>query len=167
MAGFIPIYGASSTVFGANDLDGLAASSTLLAGWESAVITNASNDVMIAGRFRVNGVTAPTAGQIVVYAGTSLNDTPAYPDVFDGTASAETITSADIRNSILTQIAAINTDTTTGRTYEFHQRNLAKYFGGAMPQKYFIFVTHSTGQTLHATAGNGGQCWITPITYPA
>jgi len=166
MAGFIPIYAASVPVFGTNDLDGLASSTTLLAGWESAVITNVYNDVLLSGRFKANN-TAPTAGQISVFAGTWINDAPSYPDVFDGTSSAETITSADIRNAILVPVKTIITDTTPNRIYEFSQVNLAPLFGGVMPQKYFTFVTHSMVQALNTTAGAGGQCWIQGVTYPA
>lgn len=166
MAGFIPIYAASSTVFGTNDLDGLASSSTLLAGWESSVITNASNDVLLTGRFKANN-TAPTAGQISVYVGSLVNDSPSYPDVFDGTSSAETVTSADIRNAILRWAATMTTDATANRIYEFAPVNIASLFGGAMPNKYFVFVTHSMVQALNTTAGAGGQCWIQGITYPA
>lgn len=166
MAGFIPIYAASVPVFGTNDLDGLASSSGLTAGWESAVITNASNDVLLTGRFKANN-TAPTAGQISVYVGSLVNDSPSYPDVFDGTSSAETVTSADIRNAILRPAATMITDATANRIYEFAPINIAALFGGAMPNKYFVFVTHSMVQALNTTAGAGGQCWIQGITYPA
>ena len=166
MAGFIPIYGASIAVFGSTDLDSLAASSTLVAGRESDVITNTANDVLLAGRFKANN-TAPTAGQIAVYVGAVLNDTPAYPDVFDGTSSAETVTSADIRNSILRLAATIATDATPNRVYEFAPVNIAALFGGVMPPKWWVFVTHSMVQALNTTANAGGQCWYTPVTYPA
>lgn len=166
MTGFIPVYGASVAVFGSTDLDSLASSSTWVAGWESAVITNASNDVLLAGRFKANN-TAPTAGQIQVWVGGILNDTPTYPDVFDGTSSAETVTSADIRNSVLKWAKTIITDTTANRIYEFAPLSVAALFGGSMPPKWWVFVTHSMVQTLNATASSGGQCWYTPITYPA
>ena len=106
MAGFVPVYGASVAVFGTNDLDSLASSASWVAGFESNVITNTANDVLLAGRFKANN-TAPTAGQIQVWVGAVLNDTPTYPDVFDGTASAETVTSIDIRQSILRNVATI------------------------------------------------------------
>lgn len=166
MANFQPAYGASVAVFGANDLDGLASSASLTGGWESGVITNTANDVLLAGRFKANN-TAPTAGRILVYVGAALNDTPAYPDVFDGTSSAETITTADIRNSILVLATSITTDTTANRIYEFAPINVAALFGGAMPQKWWAFVTHNMVQAFNTTAGAGGQCWYTPITYPA
>jgi len=166
MAGFIPIYAASVPVFGTNDLDGLASSSTLLAGRESAVIANVYNDVLLSGRFKANN-TAPTAGQISVFVGGIINDTPSYPDVFDGTSSAETVTSADIRNAILRPAATIITDATANRIYEFAPVNIPALFGGVAPSSYFVFVTHSMVQALNTTAGAGGQCWIQCVTYPA
>lgn len=160
-------YAASATVFGSTDLDSLASSSTWVAGRESNVIDNTSNlyvDALLSGRFKANN-TAPTAGQIQVWVGAILNDTPTYPDVFDGTGSAETVTSADIRNSIMRCAAAITTDTTSNRIYEFAPVSVASLFGGIMPNKWWVFVTHSMVQALNATASNGGQCWYTGVQY--
>lgn len=166
MAGFIPIYGTSATVFGAANLDALASSTPLTAGWSSAVITNAANDAHLTGRFKANA-TAPTIGQIVVYVGATLNDTPTYPDVFDGTSAAKTVTSSDIRNAILMRAATIATDATANRVYEFAPVNIATLFGGLMPKQWWVFVTHSMVQSLNITANQGGQCWYTTATYPA
>ena len=165
MTGFAPSYSASIAVFGTNDLDGLASSSTLLTGRESPVLTNTYNDVLLSGRFKANN-TAPTAGQISIYVGTMINDS-SYPDVFDGTGSGETITSEGIRDAILIPVKTIITDATPNRVYEFSQVNLPYFFGGAMPDKYFIYVAHTMVQPLNTTAGTGGQCWIKGINYPA
>jgi hypothetical protein len=159
-----PVYGASVAVFGANDLDSLATSATWVAGLESNVITSAWHSALLAGRFKANN-TAPTAGQIQVWVGGILNDTPTYPDVFDGTGSAETVTSVDIRNSIMRQAAGIVTDTTSNRIYEFGPVSVAGLFGGDIPPKWWVFVAHNMVQTLNTTTGAGGQCWYTPVTY--
>ena len=159
-------YAASTTVFGSTSLDSLASSSTWLAGLESNVIDNSTNkyvDALLAGRFKANN-TAPTIGQIQVWVGSLLDDT-VYPDVFDGTESAETVTSADIRNSIMRQAAGIVTDATSNRVYEFAPVSVASLFGGVMPRKWWVFATHSMVQTLNVTASAGGQCWYTGITY--
>ena len=158
-------YASAVTVYSASALDSLASSSTLVAGLESPVIDNTSNlylDVLLSGRFKANN-TAPTAGLIQVYVGSLLNDTE-YPDVFDGTESAETVTSVDIRNSTLICAASITTTTTATRIYEFSRRSVAELFGGSMPPKWFTFVTHSMVQTLNTTTNNGGQLWYTGIT---
>ncbi len=159
-------YAASATIFTGTGLDSLASSSTWLAGLESAVVDNSSNlyvDALLAGRFKANN-SAPTAGQIRVYVGALLDDT-SYPDVFDGTESAETVTSADIENAILKLAALIVTDTTANRIYEFAPISVAQLFGGVMPRKWFVFVTHSMVQALNATGSAGGQCWYTGIKY--
>lgn len=160
-------YAASVAVFGSTDLDSLASSSTLVAGYESNVIDNTTNkyvDALVAGRFKANN-TAPTAGGLIcIYIGALLDDTN-YPDVFDGTASTETITSADIRNSILRLGGSVINDATSNRVYEIAPFSVAALFGGVMPAKWFVFVTQSTGQNLNATASNGGQVWYKGIKY--
>lgn len=160
-------YAATATVFAATDLDSLAASSTWLAGRESSVIDNTTNkyvDAFLSGRFKANN-TAPTAGQIQIWIGAVLNDTPEYPDVFDGTGSAETVNSAGIRNSIMYLAHVIDTDTTSNRIYEMRPTGVAQFFGGIMPNKWFVFVTHSMVQALNTTANNGGQMWYTGVKY--
>ena len=158
-------YSGQNLVFAATDLDSLATSSTWVAGRESSVIDNTSNlylDALLTGRFKANN-TAPTAGQIRIYVGCLLNDTE-YPDVFDGTGSAETVTSVDIRDSILKLAHVIVTDATSNRIYEFSGISVASLFGGIMPPKWFVFVTHSMVQTLNITGSAGGQVWFNGIT---
>lgn len=160
-----PTYGASFTIFSANALDSLAGDTNLIAGFESGIITNSAyNDVLLSGRFKANNSAPAAAGLIMVFAYTPINDTPTYPDVLDGTESAETITSIDIRNSILVNVATLNTTTTANRIYEFRQRSLAQHFGGRLPQKWGIWVLHNMSQTLNTTAGNGGQVWGQGLT---
>ena len=166
MTGFVPVYGASATVFTSTALDSLASSSSWLAGWSSAVITNTYNDVLLSGRFKANA-TAPTAGQIQVWVVAALNDTPAYPDTFDGTSKATTITSADIRGAIARNVFTVITDVTANRIYEMAPVNIAQFFGGVTPPKYQVFVAHSMVQALNITASAGGQMWIQGETYPA
>jgi len=159
-------YTASTTVFTGTALDSLASSATLVAGWSSAVIDNTTNqfiDAMLAGRFKANA-SAPTIGQIQVWVGSLLDDTN-YPDVFDGTSSAKTVTSADIRNSILKLGAIIATDATPSRIYEFAPISVAQLFGGIMPRKWWVWVTHSMATALNATGSSGGQCYYTGIKY--
>lgn len=159
-------YAAAATIFTTTDLDSLAASATWVAGRESTVIDNTSNkyvDAILSGRFKANN-TAPTAGQIRIYVGELLNDTE-YGDVLDGTGSAETFTSADIRDSLMRLAHTIITDATSNRIYEFAGIGVAQFFGGVLPPKWFVFVTHSMVQALNTTANNGGQMWYKGIKY--
>ena len=77
-----------------------------------------------------------------------------WPDVFDGTDSAETITSANHKAAICRFIAEMATDATSDRTYHFGPVSLASAFGGVMPVKVVFFVTHNTAVNLNSTAGN-------------
>lgn len=138
-------------------LASLASSSTFVAGQESAAQDNGSNkyvDGILRGKITVG--TSPTANtKILVYVFAALDDTPTWPDVFDGTDSAETLTSVGVGDGFLKLAAMINVDSTTSdRTYPFTaMKSLAELFG-FMPQDWGVFVTHNTGVNLNSTAGN-------------
>jgi hypothetical protein len=132
----------------------LATSSSLLAGQESNSLSNASNkylDELVSARIKAG--TSPTAGRLELHAVGALDDTPTWPDVFDGTDSAETITSADIKGAICSLIGSVGTDTTTGRVYEFKPLGIASLWN-ALPPAHVLFVTHSMVAALDSTAGN-------------
>lgn len=140
-------------------LTGLGSSATWVAGRESTSVSNASNkylDELVAGRVHVHESSAVTAStRIEVHAVGTLNDTPTWPDVFDGTDSAETVTSAGIKDSICRPIASMLVDaTTTNRPYFFAPLGIRQLFGDGLPTEHVLFVTHNTGQNLGATASN-------------
>lgn len=135
-------------------LASLASNSGLTTGVESDAVDNTTNkylDILIAGK--VTTGTTPTAGTIGIYIVGILDDTT-WPDVFDGTGSAETVTSADIKNAICRPVIEMVTDTTSNRAYPFGPVSVAALFGGALPKKFVVFVAHSTVAALNATAGN-------------
>lgn len=158
-------YSNGVAVFGANDLDSLASSATWVAGWESGVITSTVDTHLLSGRFKANN-TAPTAGilEVWVIPVWDIAGTPTYPDVFDGTSSAETVTYRNVLFQSGYLAKQFVTDATANRVYEFANVNIAELCG-EMPEKYVVFVTHSMVQALNATAGAGGQCWYRPVTY--
>jgi hypothetical protein len=136
-------------------LASLATSSTLVAGRESTVIDNSTNlylDALLSG-FITTG-TSPTGGVIEVWVYAQINSGPAYPDVMDGTDSAETVTSAPIKRASMALAARMPVDTTSDRGYYFQPISVASLFGGVLPERWGVFVTHSTGVSLNATAGN-------------
>lgn len=141
-------------------LASLATSSTLLAGRESGSVVNTTNldlDHLVGGIIMVG--TTPTINTTievwVVAPREASGGTYVWPDVFDGTDSAETITSAGIKYSICRLLASIAVDATTSdRPYDFAPVSIASLFGGVMPPSYVIFVTHNTGVNLNATGGN-------------
>lgn len=137
-------------------LASLATDANLLAGRESTGLSNASNkylDELVAG-FITAGTSPTAAKQIEVHAIGALNDTPLYPDVFDGTESAETITSVDIKNAICAAIAIMSTSNTSDRAYPFKPVGLRQLFGDGLPAAHVLFVTHNTAVNLNATGGN-------------
>ena len=145
-------YGTSTVI--TNAVASLASDTNLLAGYESAIIDNTTDgfeDIILSGK-RTTG-TSPTASrQIEVWA--VAWDSNAWPDVFDGTSSAETITSADIKSALCKAVAILPTNNTSDRTYSFTGVSMKSVFGGVLPSQYVLFIVHNTGVALNATAGN-------------
>lgn len=153
MADIKQFYGTASDL--TITLASLASDTNLLAGRESATIDNTSSlnlDWLISGK--VTTGTSPTAArQIEVWAVGSWDGTT-WPDVFDGTESTETITSADIKAAICRPVAIMATGSTSNVTYFFGPVSLAAVFGGIVPPKVVLFVVHNTGVALNSTSGN-------------
>lgn len=144
-------------------LASLASDTNLLAGRESSAIDNTSAlalDYLISGK--ITAGTSPTASRSIEVWAVGSWDGTTWPDVFDGTNSDETITSADIKASMCRLIAAMATANTSDRTYHFGPVSIASVFGGVVPPKFVIFVVHNTGVALNATAGNH-QVRIQPV----
>ena len=137
-------------------LAALPTSATLVAGQESTAVDSTSNlytDYLIGGKI-TTGTSPTTAKTIEVWAYGEIEDAPLYPDVLDGTDSAETITSVDIKAAILRPIAIMLTDATSDRAYWFGPVPLASVFGGTLPPRWGVFVVHDTGVNLNATGSN-------------
>lgn len=135
----------------------LGSSATWVAGYEWFVVdvagmTPIPRDVRISGKVRVG--TTPTANtEIRIYLIPSEDGTT-WPDVFDGTPSAETVTSAGVRDSFAKLAAVLRVDATTSdRDYPF-SFSAADVFDGSLPDTFATFVTHNTGVNLNSTAGN-------------
>lgn len=153
MADFKVKYAASADI----DIDpeGLATSATRTAGVESAEIDNGTNlflDALVEGRVRTG--TSPTGGQIDIWIWGTGEATGGAPDVIDGTKSAETITSENVRNAALRLAASIPVDTTSDRDYFLAPVSVAQLFGGLMPRRWGVFLAHNTGVALNATGTN-------------
>ncbi len=153
-------YPAGSVTIGISP-QSIASSSTFVAGVESDSISNVSNldlDHQVSGTWTAG--TSPAANtQVQIWVVACISDdlgaTVTWPDVFDGTASAETATSAGILQSCGRLGAVLNVDTTTtDRIYYAAPFSVAALFGGYLPSRYVIFITQNTGATSNATAGN-------------
>lgn len=155
---FKPLLAASAAI--TISPENVASSTGRLAGVESDVISNISNlfdDVLVSGQWTAG--TSPTVGTQVdvwVYAPQSddLSSTVTYPDVFDGSASAETVTSANVRNAGLRLLASIVIDATSNRVYNLAPTSIAALYGGNMPTRWGLFISHDTGVNSNSTAGN-------------
>lgn len=144
-------------------LASLATSSTRTAGRESTAITTADPtiDYLLAGKITTG--TTPTANkQIDIWVYGSHDDTPDYPDVIDGTDSAETITSENVRNAALRLAHVIQVDSTSDRTYYFGPFSVAALFGGVLPKTWGAFAAHDTAVNLNAT-GSNHELSATPV----
>lgn len=158
-------YRASSTITIAPE--NIASSTTFVAGVESGVYDNSTNrddDVLIAGVWTSG--TTPTAGtQVLIYVFAIRDDAPTYPDVMDGTSSAETVTSAGVGFGYLRLAAILQVDTnTTARAYDCAPFSVAQLFGGVCPAKFGLFITHNTAVNSNST--NTNHVWkATGISY--
>lgn len=148
-------YRASSTITIAPE--NVASSSGFTAGVESGVYDNTTNkdvDVLVAGVW-TSGTTPTVSTQVLVYVFAIRDDTPTYPDVMDGTSSAETVTSAGVGRGFLKLAAVADVDSTTSnRAYDLGPFSVAQLFGGICPPKFGLFITHNTGVNSNSTAGN-------------
>lgn len=155
-------YGSSAAV--TISLSSLASSATWVAGRESTLVDNTTNkylDYLLAGLITVG--TTPTINTEIRVSVVGMMDDTLWPDVFDGTDSAETITSAGVGASILKRAATLTVDATTSdRGYPFGPISIAQLFGGVVPKKFVVFVSHNTGVNLNATGGNH-TLFVTPV----
>lgn len=137
-------------------LASLASSATWVAGRESTAYDNSTNldvDVRLSGKITV-GTTPTTNTQIIVWVVPEIKDST-WPDVMDGTDSAETWTNVEMRDAVARIAAVINVvSTTSDLAYPFDCGSVAALFGGILPAKFVVFVAHNTGVALNATAGN-------------
>lgn len=142
-------------------LSALPTSSTYLAGWESGAVDNTSNlytDYRITAKITVG--TTLTAAEIRMYLVAPQDDTN-WPDVFDGTESTETVSLAAIRDAVCKVAAVTATTTTNSLTYWLDCASVAAVFGGTLPKKFVIFITHATNANLATTSGGNNAVTVT------
>jgi hypothetical protein len=137
----------------------LASSSTWTAGYEWVVIDNTGgySDIRHSGKVRV-GTTPTSPSEIRIYL-IPCSDGTNWPDVFDGTPSAETVTSEGVRDGFAVLAAVLRIDATTSNRDYFFDFSAREVFGGCVPQKYSVFIVHNTGATLNATGAEQIHRW--------
>lgn len=148
-----PVYVTATSNTGG--LTSLGTSSTWVAGYEwfkvdVDAMSPVPRTIRHNGKIRVG--TTPTANtEIRIYLVASNNDST-WPDVFDGTASAETVTSEGVRDGFAKLASVMRVDATTSNRDYYYEFDAAQVFGGSLPRAYVLFVTHNTGVALNATA---------------
>lgn len=161
MADIKPSYGTSVAL--TITLASLATDANLLAGREATAVDNTSaleQDYLIAGKITTG--TSPTTGKKIRVYAIGLMEDSAWPDVFEGTDSDETISSAGTRDAIGRLVAEIATDATSDRTYYFGPVPARSVFGDCVPKKFTTFVTHDTAVNLNST-GSNHAIYVTPV----
>lgn len=136
-------------------LASLATSSTFLAGQESTSVSNGSNkylDYEVTGKI-TTGTTPTVDKEIRLYGIKPINDTPTWPDVFDGTDSAETVTNSYILDKLVLLWSGSNS-ATSNVTYPITSALTLAQAWGLVPDNFGFFVAHSTAVNLNSTAGN-------------
>lgn len=151
-------YAASSNLTVSSGLESLASSTTHVTGWESAEIDNSTNkylDYLVSAKFTVG---AATAGAIRIHIVPKLDDST-WPGGFDGTGSAETTPLDDENGTAAGAVLAkvIGVDATSGQVYFSAPFSVAALFDGICPEKFVIFITHST---VAAFASSGQQVTV-------
>lgn len=159
-------YRASSNLTVTN-LASIASSGTWVSGWVSGTIDNTSDldlDKIVSGKITLGN--SATAGEIRVYAFAMLDDST-WPDILsagtEGTEGTATVTTTTIRDATMVLVSAFATraDPGTDDNYSIPATSLRGAFGGFLPAKCALFVTHSTGVNL---AASGQQITIKGIT---
>lgn len=159
-------YGSSSNLTVTN-LHSLAASASWIAGWESDAIDNSSNlyvDYLVTAKFTMTS-SNNQAGEIRIYIVPELDDST-WPDAFDGTESAESITDTEERDAVAVLAKAIACDTSTGAVLYSAPFSVAALFGGVCPRKFVIFITGNGATSTNAQfAASGNQVTVKGVKY--
>jgi len=149
---------AASSAQTVTNLHSLASSATWVAGWESGAIDNTTNgydDYRIALHL-VTHASNRQAGTIKVYLIGPINDTT-WPDVFDGTESAETPTDTEEFVACAKIARVLDVDDTASAVYDIDIPSAKAVFGGNLPKKFVIYVTGNCTTTTTAQFAAAGS----------
>ena len=163
MATITPVYGAVSTLPCSTML--LIHSSTLDLGRQSAVADNTSGfddavDAMVGGIITTS-TTASTNRQIEVWSFGSWDNGSTFSGRGLSTVDAEvSVSSMKTLLKLVTIIPAMQGSS----TYQWGPFSVAQVYGGLMPTKWGIFITHNTGVSTSLGSGEHNVSYI-PVKY--
>lgn len=144
-----PLYGTTTAM--TITLTGLASDTNLVAGRQSTVAANGSDDAidaLVGGK--VTTGSSPTASrQIEVWLGGSYDDT----EYSGGGGGSDAALTPDTK-TLLKLLTVIPTVSTSDKAYRWGPFSVAQAFGGVMPENWFVWIVHNTGVNLNATAAN-------------
>jgi hypothetical protein len=154
-----PLYGTTTAL--TITLASLATDANLVAGRQSTVVDNGSDDAVdaLVGGKVTTGTTPTAARQIEVWAFGSYDDTE-----YGGGAGASDANFTPDAKSLMRLLTIIPTVSTSDKAYRWGPFSIAQAFGGVMPEKWGIYIVHNTGVNLNATGGNH-EAHYTPVKY--
>jgi hypothetical protein len=134
-----------------NSLNSLGSDTSLLAGGSSSGIDNGASatllDLGLTGKIQTG--TSPTVSkEIDVWAWSTIDDTPTYPDVINGLDSLKTVTSTNVLNNAMSWVTSITNDSNSNRNYPVKSTSLEAIFGGFIPRYWGLWVVQNTGANL-------------------
>lgn len=151
------------------NLNSLAASSSLTAGWTSGTIDNTTDldlDKLVSAQFTTGSANAQ-AGEIRVYVYVMLDDST-WPDIFssgtEGTEGTATCHDTEQRDAAMKLMWSTQTDTGTSEPFNMPQTSIAQFFSGNMPAKCALFVTHTAHTSTNAIASSGNQVTVKGVS---
>lgn len=144
-----PLYGTTTAM--TITLTGLASDTSLVAGRQSTVADNGSDDAIdaLVGGKVTTGTTPTASRQIEVWLFGIYDDT----EYSGGAGGSDAALTPDAK-SLLKLLTIIPTTNTSDKTYRWGPFSVAQAFGGVMPEKWGVYIVHNTAVNLNATATN-------------
>lgn len=162
MAGDIKSKYVATVTLTTTNLQSLASSQTLIAGWCSASVNNTSNtynDFQYAFQF-TSHASSRQSGNLLVAAVSALNDTPTWPAVSSGTLGTEgALAFADLfrRDALIRPLWSFAVDNTASAIYCTPKLSIAAAFGGYVPTYHCIFIAQNFATTTAAGLASSGN----------
>lgn len=154
-----PLYGTTTAL--TITLTGLATDASLVAGRQSSVAANGTDDAIdaLVGGKITTGTTPTASRQIEIWLFGSYDDSE-----YSGGAGASDAALTPDTKTLLKLLTIIPTVNTSDKAYRFGPFSVAQAFGGVMPENWGAYVVHNTGVNLNATAANQ-EIHYTPVKY--
>ena len=162
---YAPDYTASATI--TINPHNVATSATFINGVQSTVVSNLSTlyaDVLVSGVWTA-GTTPTINTQVQIWVFVPRDDdlasTVVYPAAFSATAAAAGVLSAGALQSGFKLGAVLAIDSTTSNLpYDCAAFSVAALYGGRLPTRWGLYITHNTGVNSNSTAGNHTWTYI-------